>query len=55
METTNDQLDVEFRDIEIYIMKIELMEFVKKMQSEGMLASVEFQDIPTEYERELTG
>ncbi|HJF33858.1 MAG TPA: hypothetical protein K8V56_18990 [Sporosarcina psychrophila] len=50
MEMTNDQFDIEPKDIEIYKMKIELIEFVNKMKSEGLLESVEFQDIPSELE-----
>ena len=48
METTNEQLDVEFREMQLYQMKIELMEFLDKMKSNGFLESVEFRDIPTE-------
>ena len=48
METTNEQLDVEFREMQLYQMKIELMEFLDKMKSNGLLESVEFRDIPNE-------
>ena len=46
VETTNDQSDVELRDMQLYTMKIELMEFLDKMKSNGLLESVEFRDIP---------
>ncbi|MBO0586622.1 hypothetical protein [Sporosarcina sp. E16_8] len=48
IETTNEQLDVNFRDMQLYQMKIELIEFLDKMKSNGFLESVEFRDIPTE-------
>ncbi len=48
METTNEGFDVEFKDMQLYQMKIELMEFLYKMKSNGFLESVEFRDIPTD-------
>ena len=35
METTNERFDVEFKDMQLYEMKIELMEFLHKMKSNG--------------------
>jgi hypothetical protein len=51
METINDQLDVELKDMQLYTMKIELMEFLYKMKLNGFLESVEFRDILTELEQ----
>lgn len=52
-QTPNEEFVVEFRDAEIYKMKLELIQFVKKMKSEGFLESVDFQDIPIEMESGL--
>ena len=48
MEMTNERFDVELREIRLYQMKIELLEFLDKMKSNGFLESVEFRDISTE-------
>lgn len=48
METTNEEFNFEFKEMQLYEMKIELMEFLYKMKSNGFLESVEFRDIPTE-------
>ncbi|NYF23769.1 hypothetical protein [Sporosarcina sp. JAI121] len=51
METTNDQFDVDIQDLQLYQMKMELMEFLSKMKSNGFLESVEFRDISIEIEQ----
>ena len=51
METTNDRFEVECKDLQLYTLKIELMEFLYKMKSNGFLESVEFRDIPIELEQ----
>jgi len=48
METTNEQFDGEYKDLQLYQMKIELIEFLDKMKSNGFLESVEFRDISNE-------
>lgn len=48
VETTNERFDVDFKDMQLYEMKIELIEFLDKMKSNGFLESVEFRDISTE-------
>jgi hypothetical protein len=48
METTNEQFDIEYKDIQLHQMKIELIEFLQKMKSNGLLKTVEFRDIPTD-------
>lgn len=48
IETTNEPFDVELKDKQLYQMKMELIEFLYKMKSNGLLESVEFRDIPTE-------
>ena len=48
METTNEQFVIEYKDIQLHQMKIELMEFLQKMKSNGLLKTVEFRDIPTD-------
>ncbi|MEK4712583.1 MULTISPECIES: hypothetical protein [Sporosarcina] len=47
-ETTNEQFDGEYKDQQLYQMKIELIEFLDKMKSNGFLESVEFRDISNE-------
>jgi len=47
VDMTNEQSDVEFKDMQLYQMKIELIEFLDKMKSNGFLESVEFRDIST--------
>ncbi|MEK4405740.1 MULTISPECIES: hypothetical protein [Sporosarcina] len=47
-ETTNEQFDGEYKDLQLYQMKIELIEFLDKMKSNGFLESVEFRDISNE-------
>ena len=47
-ETTNERIDVDLKDIQLYQMKIELIEFLDKMKANGFLESVEFRDISTE-------
>ncbi|MCM3743994.1 hypothetical protein M3193_07535 [Sporosarcina luteola] len=37
--------DKEFLDIEIMKMKMELLQFVKKMQSNGLLKSVDYDEL----------
>lgn len=48
MEMTNEQSDVDCRELQLHQMKIELMEFLEKMKSNGFLESVEFRETPTE-------
>ena len=36
IETTNEQFDVEFKEMQLYQMKIELIEFLDKMKSNGL-------------------
>ena len=47
-ETTNEQFDGEYKDLQLYQMKIELIEFLDKMKSNGFLYSVVFRDISNE-------
>ena len=42
---TNVDCDKEFLDIEIMKMKMELLQFVKKMQSNGFLKSVDYDEL----------
>jgi len=51
MEMTDEQFDVDCREIQLQQMKIELIEFLDKMKSNGFLESVEFREIPTEYKQ----
>ncbi|WP_342507935.1 hypothetical protein [Sporosarcina sp. FSL K6-2383] len=48
METANEQLNIDYKDMQLHQMKIELLEFLQKMKSNGFLKTVEFQDIPTD-------
>lgn len=48
IETTNEPFDIEYKDIQLHQMKIELIEFLQKMKSNGLLKTVEFRDIPTD-------
>ena len=48
IETTNEQFDIEYKDLQFHQMKIELIEFLQKMKSNGLLKTVEFRDIPTD-------
>ncbi len=48
METANEQLNFDCRDMQLHQMKIELVEFLQKMQSNGFLKTVEFRDIPND-------
>ena len=48
VETTNERFDGDFKDMQLYQMKIELIEFLDKMKSNGFLESVEFRDISAE-------
>ena len=45
MERHNSNDIIEFGDIEIVKMKLELMQFVKKMQSEGFLSSLNCEEL----------
>lgn len=42
---TKVECDMEFLDIEIMKMKMELLQFVKKMQSNGLLKSVDYDEL----------
>lgn len=42
---TEVDCDMEFLDIEIMKMKMELLQFVKKMQSNGLLKSVDYDEL----------
>ena len=42
---TEVDCDKEFLDIEIMKMKMELLQFVKKMQSNGLLKSVDYEEL----------
>jgi hypothetical protein len=42
---TEVDCDMEFLDIEIMKMKMELLQFVKKMQSNGLLKSVDYEEL----------
>ncbi|MCG7346483.1 hypothetical protein MHZ92_20470 [Sporosarcina sp. ACRSL] len=42
---TDVNCDMEFLDIEIMKMKMELLQFVKKMQSNGYLKSVDYEEL----------
>ncbi|MGN7387331.1 hypothetical protein [Sporosarcina sp. SAFN-015] len=42
---TEVDCDMEFLDIEIMKMKMELLQFVKKMQSNGFLKSVDYDEL----------
>ena len=44
---TEVDCDKEFLDIEIRKMKMELLQFVKKMQSNGLLKSVDYDELTT--------
>ena len=44
---TGVDCDMEFLDIEIKKMKMELLQFVKKMQSNGLLKSVDYDELTT--------
>jgi len=52
VDMTNEQSDVDFKDMQLYQMKIELIEFLDKMKSNGFLESVEFRDISTEIKQD---
>jgi len=52
VDMINEQSDVEFKDLQLYQMKIELIEFLDKMKSNGFLESVEFRDISTEIKQD---
>ncbi|HEX5519066.1 MAG TPA: hypothetical protein VFX18_01360 [Candidatus Nitrosocosmicus sp.] len=51
-ETTSDLFEVDAKDTELYKMKIELIQFVKKMKAEGFLQSVEYPEIPFDFDFE---
>ncbi|MFS0689278.1 hypothetical protein AB1K89_08555 [Sporosarcina sp. 179-K 8C2 HS] len=42
---TEVECEMEFLDIEIMKMKMELLQFVKKMQSNGLLKSVDYDEL----------
>ena len=48
IETTNEQFNIDYKDMQLHQMKIELMEFLQKMKSNGFLKTVEFRDIPND-------
>lgn len=50
METPHERIDNELKDKQLYTLKIELLEFLIKMKSNGFLETVEYKDIPTEIE-----
>lgn len=51
METINEQFHIEYKDVQLHQMKIELIEFLQKMKSNGLLQTVEFRDIPTDIKK----
>ncbi|WP_318614708.1 hypothetical protein [Sporosarcina sp. YIM B06819] len=48
METRNELFEVEFKKRQLDQMKIELLVFLRKAQSNGFLETVEFRDIPSD-------
>ena len=50
MTRTDVDYNVELRDMEIVKMKIELLRFIRKMQSEGFLESIDCEEMTLEFE-----
>ena len=54
MEPTSNRYDVDYQDLELYKLKVELKEFVIQMKSQGFLSSIDSDDIPSGIENEYT-
>lgn len=53
LERSGTEFYVEYRDMEIVKMRIELKKFVRKMKTEGYLSSVNTEDLPSGIYREI--
>ncbi|MBB4823467.1 hypothetical protein HNO89_000687 [Sporosarcina luteola] len=53
LQRSSTELYVEYRDMEIVKMRIELKKFVKKMKAEGYLSSVNTDDLPSDIHNEI--
>ncbi|GKV56854.1 hypothetical protein NCCP2222_28010 [Sporosarcina sp. NCCP-2222] len=53
LERSGTEFYVEYRDMEIVKMRIELKKFVRKMKAEGYLSSVNTDDLPSGIYREI--
>lgn len=53
LERSGTEFYVEYRDMEIVKMRIELKKFVRKMKAEGYLSSVNTDDLPSGIHREI--
>ncbi|QTD41036.1 hypothetical protein [Sporosarcina sp. Te-1] len=53
LERSGTEFFVEYRDMEIVKMRIELKKFVKKMKAEGYLSSVNTDDFPSGIYKEI--
>ena len=52
METTNKRLNIDYKDLELFKMRKELLEFVVKMKSKGYLSTVDYNNLPLTFESE---